>query len=681
MSNTAATLSLNIPAITALCTGPRGSQIFAASGLPTNTNNTYGGNPGLSGDYYIDASTGLYYGPKTTVWPTTPLFSLINAVSSFAYTLVSGTTSLIIPQYGNNKIFSTSNNSAILGGQNNALTGNNSFILGSNITAAITGFTLVNNLSTTGTVYTNSGDSNLWYSAYTAVVSNSANWSSTYSSFSGVSAQSSAVFTAVSPNSANWNSTYTTVTANSGNWQSAYGVTSSLAYLTYALNSSLSSIIPNRGTFTVSGTASNIGGGNFNNILGSYSSVLGGAYNTASGGYSNITGGYSGRAIGNYSNIAGGICNTASGYSSSIGGGFGNTASGINAAIVAGCGNTASNCSAFIGGGKFNVASGIRAGVVTGLCNTASGNYSFIAGGSANDTKGFSNTFIFGTGLSATQANYTYTNNAAVGGALNVTGITTLSSNLTVAGTISAATAVYANGLLLGSGSANSLPLSGGTLTGGLSAPSLSANSFYSSGNQTVMTDGSNTTGNGAGTFSINYQNGAYIGLSGSGALYALSVPKYGSYLTVNGTAFGPTSTAFFAASPTDTLISNGVYEYEARLVFQKTTAAAASASLIPSVSAGTSVAADVMLINLPTYSATTILTPTVSANSIVNSGINPYVLGVTQPLANGGYYTMKIKGIIIAPASGTTIQLNMGCGSGTITPLTGSYRKLTRIA
>jgi hypothetical protein len=454
MANTAATLSLNIPAITALCTGPRGSQILAASGLPTNTR-------GLSGDYYIDTSTGLYYGPKTTVWSTTPLFSLNNSLSSFAYTLVSGTTSLIIPQYGNNKIFSTNNNSAILGGQNNALTGDNSFILGSNITAAITGFTLINNLSTTGTLYTSSGDSNLWYSAYTAVSPNSANWNSVYTSFNGVSAQDNAVFTAVSPNSAKWNSTYTTVTANSGNWQSAYGVTSTYAYLTYSLNSGLSSIVPQKGTFTITGTASNIGGGNFNNVLSSYSSVLGGIYNTASGNYSNITGGYSGRAIGNYSNIAGGICNTASGYSSSIGGGFGNTASGNNAAIVAGCGNAANNCSAFIGGGRFNTASGNKAAIVGGLSNTASGDYSFVAGGSANDTKGFANTFILGTSLSAVSPNYTYVNNLSsqgntvVSGTLGVAGISTLNSlnvtnSTTVIGSISSRSTIYGTSLNIG---------------------------------------------------------------------------------------------------------------------------------------------------------------------------------------------------------------------------------------
>jgi hypothetical protein len=535
MANTAATLSLNIPAITALCTGPRGSQILAASGLPTNTR-------GLSGDYYIDTSTGLYYGPKTTVWSTTPLFSLNNTLSSFAYTLVSGTTSLIIPQYGNNKIFSTNNNSAILGGQNNALTGDNSFILGSNITAAITGFTLVNNLSTTGTVYTSSGDSNLWYSAYTAVSPNSANWNSVYTGFNSVSAQNNAVFTAVSPNSAKWNSTYTTVTANSGNWQSAYGVTSTYAYLTYSLNSGLSSIVPQKGTFTITGTASNIGGGNFNNVLSSYSSVLGGIYNTASGNYSNITGGYSGRAIGNYSNIAGGICNTASGYSSSIGGGFGNTASGNNAAIVAGCGNAASNCSAFIGGGRFNTASGNKTAIVGGLSNTASGDYSFVAGGTTNDTKGFANTFILGSSLSAVSPNYTYVNNlssqgnnytggnATVIGTLGVTGISTLNSlnvtnSATVIGSISSRSTIYGTSLNIGNPN-NSVTGNNSAILNGRNNVA-SGNCTTVSGQYNCATSGGSTVLGGTYNCAITNPGGAVIG--------GYSNTNSGTYSTIAG--------------------------------------------------------------------------------------------------------------------------------------------------
>ena len=56
----AATLALNVPAITALCTGPRGPQgatIFTGSGVPLTAN-------GLVGDIYIDVQNSYLYGPK-----------------------------------------------------------------------------------------------------------------------------------------------------------------------------------------------------------------------------------------------------------------------------------------------------------------------------------------------------------------------------------------------------------------------------------------------------------------------------------------------------------------------------------------------------------------------------------------------------------------------------------------
>ena len=408
----AATLSLNVPAITALCQGPRGSTTYAASGTPTNIHNIYSGNPGTTGDYYIDTATGLYYGPKTTVWPSTPAFSLTQPVSSYPLILVPGsTTALTIPSSGVNSISLQSSIASVLGGTNNALTGTNSFIIGSNITAAITGFTLVNNLSATGMVFDSAGSSDEWNSAYTYTSTNSAAINSTYSILTANSAGWSNVYSILSATSGSWTSTYSTVSANSGNWSTAYRVVSSLAYQTYTYNAATSSIIPFHGTNFAPGSASNVDGGDLNTAAGCFSSVLGGICNTASGAYSNITGGFSGNALGTYSNVAGGSCNTASGYGSTIGGGVNNIACGYNAVVAAGAYNTSSCCSTFIGGGKFNTASGIRSAVVAGQNNTASGNYSFIAAGSANDTRNLSNTFILGVGLSASQANFTYSNN------------------------------------------------------------------------------------------------------------------------------------------------------------------------------------------------------------------------------------------------------------------------------
>ena len=77
------------------------------------------------------------------------------------------------------------------------------------------------------------------------------------------------------------------------------------------------------------------------------------------------------------------------------------------------CNVTLSACS-FIGGGK---------------SNTASGYSSFIAGGSANDTKGFANTFILGSSLSASQANFTYVNNIEAKSTINPTKVILSSPN------------------------------------------------------------------------------------------------------------------------------------------------------------------------------------------------------------------------------------------------------------
>ena len=410
MGNIAATLSLNVPAITALCTGQRGSIIYAASGTPTNIFNPYLGNPGLSGDYYVDTATGFYYGPKTTTWPTIPLFSLNIPVSAYPLVFAKGSTSLVYPTYGNNTVSLKEYNLGILGGINNTLSGTNSFIIGSNITANLSGFTVVNNLSG-NTLYDINGNSIQWNTAFTYANTTSAGFVAAVTLVDSTSANWNAAYSALTATSGSWNAAYTNVNSSSGNWNTSYSVVSSLAYLTYTLNGALSSIIPSKGTNVASGSASNIDGGTNNYVTSNYSSILGGTCNLASGNYSNITGGFSGLATGCYSNIAGGASNTASGYGSTVGGGTNNNAIGYNSAIAAGAYNISSGCSSFVGGGRSNIVSGNKSGIASGLNNTASGHYSFIAAGSANNTNNYQNTFILGTSLIASQANFTYVNN------------------------------------------------------------------------------------------------------------------------------------------------------------------------------------------------------------------------------------------------------------------------------
>ena len=117
-----------------------------------------------------------------------------NNVSGAGSTVVNGSDNDIEGDYAfigngsNNKILSGGDFGAILGGQNNTLDHQESFILGSNITSHLSGVTYVNSLSATGKIYGDgsqltgivAGDSE----ATTLVRSNSGNWDSVYTSYS-----------------------------------------------------------------------------------------------------------------------------------------------------------------------------------------------------------------------------------------------------------------------------------------------------------------------------------------------------------------------------------------------------------------------------------------------------------------------------------------------------------------
>lgn len=135
----------------------------------------------------------------------------------------------------NNTILSGGEYGGILGGQNNILNHENSFILGSNIISHAANLTYTNNLSVLGNLYGNgsnltgiiAGDTeatNLvrstsadWHSVYTTVQTNSSTWGS-----GGGGGGSD-----VGGLSANWENTYTTVQSYSGNWEESYTVVAS----------------------------------------------------------------------------------------------------------------------------------------------------------------------------------------------------------------------------------------------------------------------------------------------------------------------------------------------------------------------------------------------------------------------------------------------------------------------
>jgi hypothetical protein len=264
---------------------------------------------------------------------------------------------------------------------------------------------------------------------------------------------SQGIVNALGGNSNNWNSTFTSWNAASATSVVAFNDTrfARLSSQAYTLVNATSSIQPVRGIGnTASGNYSLVAGGQCNRATGPYSTVVGGISslasgacsfigggrcNTASGGYSFIGSGQCNTASGNSSTVAGGDCNTAStiiaGFTtvgggccntacgfgfSTVAGGRGNTASGVSSTVGGGQNNTACGLFSTVAGGQLNTASGNYSNVAGGRSNTASGTCSFIAGGVNNNTNSLTNTFILGSSLSATKANYTYVNNLSVQG-------------------------------------------------------------------------------------------------------------------------------------------------------------------------------------------------------------------------------------------------------------------------
>ena len=187
----------------------------------------------------------------------------------------------------------------------------------------------------------------------------------------------------------------------------------------------------------VNGSAT-IGGGHTN--TGTNTTIAGGFLNTLSGGYGFIGGGYDNCVTKNHSSTVSGQYNTISGtygVDSFIGSGHCNTISSNRSAIVGGINNTISSDyqeNNFIGGGNNNcIGYGAEGVIVGGLNNTINpgqgNNYNGILGGNGNTIgNGRTNTFIIGSGLTATTNYTTYMNNATVACHLQVGGTTTMNT-------------------------------------------------------------------------------------------------------------------------------------------------------------------------------------------------------------------------------------------------------------
>lgn len=181
MPNIAATLSLNVPAITALCKGAPGTSLLFGGNNPTTQGN--------NGDFYLNNVTYELFGPKAAgSWPP-------------AGTLLTNTVSAQIWNVG---YTATRSNSANWNNSYTTLRGNSADWM--NVETVV-----MNNSAAFTEVQGNSAN---WRNVYTLVRGNSAGWGGT---------TAASVFTTVQAYSANWQNTYNSVSSLSATWGAGGG--------------------------------------------------------------------------------------------------------------------------------------------------------------------------------------------------------------------------------------------------------------------------------------------------------------------------------------------------------------------------------------------------------------------------------------------------------------------------
>ena len=216
--------------------------------------------------------------------------------------------------------------------------------------------------------------------------------------------------------------------------------------------------------------------------------------------------------------------------------------------------------------------------------------------------------------------------------------------------------------------------------TGSLLANNVSANNIFAVGNQTVLSDGygSNDTGNGANTISLNYANGTYIGLSGTGSLYALRVPQYFEITSNYPSAIGvSTISPYFVniTNPYDYLQPNARYEIEYNIQYLKPVAGGMTyyISADNTFSSASFNSWGMNSDNLATATGYVYATVVINKNIITYNNTNSF--GGTSVSSNNIF-----KVYLKTASSPINLGLFVTGGSGGIYPLQNSYRKVTRV-
>lgn len=213
MPNISATLSLNVPAITALCKGEAGNSILNGDGAPTSLF-------GSPGDFYIDTSTYNIYGPKVSSnWGTPTTLTVSNSADIWnaAYTFLQSNSAKYNSNYNTVNTLSsrwTSTHNSVSSLSSNWKDGNLAYTAYNSTSAAIQ------------SMYCQVTANSAYWQAGGDISSGSraSDWNSVYDTVYTLSATSwdnTSLNTAVTPNSARWNSSYTTVNSNSATWRNA----------------------------------------------------------------------------------------------------------------------------------------------------------------------------------------------------------------------------------------------------------------------------------------------------------------------------------------------------------------------------------------------------------------------------------------------------------------------------
>ena len=312
-------------------------------------------------------------------------------------------------------IISASQYSFIGGGNNNVITHNNSFILGSNITSSQANTTYVENLIAVGTVI---GDGSGLINVpaadpfpYTgsAIISGSVNFITTNSILGGEDNTSTGFRTIIGGGTNNiiTNASHSFIGGGIINL-----IISNNAYADSVIVGGRSNRISGSGGGENNARACFIGSGESNIITDQAegSSIVGGSNNIIRKRISFIGGGYN-HTIGNNGGsglpgvIVGGNGNYANGYLSFIG-------NGVDNRIEGGYGGTILN-------GPAHRINGTNSTILGGSSNHISSSDSSILGGRQNQIlSGHNNTFILGSNITSSQANTTYVENLIASGSI-----------------------------------------------------------------------------------------------------------------------------------------------------------------------------------------------------------------------------------------------------------------------